>query len=157
MTNKIEVVTDVAVGLFPSSRVASAHSRRTARATQMKHIFGRKPDAPAAGATSEENSNQPPPPQAYNVSRAGSDCVNGVYHLDQSQPDAAVYRGAGNAAGHWLYLLKDTWTIAKAEDDYYSVKADGGPRPPPSGWLLEENGVEPAPIVHAVALSSNAL
>ena len=121
-----------------------------------QRLFGAKSkkDEPAAPET---ESSGPPPPQAYNITGAGNARANGVYHLDQTQADSSVYRGTGAAEGLWMYVLRDTWTIALAEEDWYTAKSDGGPRPPPSGWVVEEDGVGPAPQVFAVAISSTSL
>ena len=121
----------------------------------MDRLFGKRPAA-AAPASSDPQPQQTVP-GAFSVAGAGSARANGVYHLDATQKD--VYRGAGAAAGMWLYTLKDSWFIGVAadSDDWYSVRGDGGPRPPTNGWDVVDEGEAPAPQVFAVSVSSSEL
>ena len=48
--------------------------------------------------------------------------------------------------------------VAADADDWYTVKSDGGPRPPAQGWQVVEDGAEaPPPMVVPVSVSSGAL
>jgi len=110
-------------------------------------------------AAAEPAAADPAPPQAYNVSGAGNPKANGLYHLDTTQGDSNVYRGSGENAGLWLYLLRDQWVIARADEDWYTANGGGAAaRPPATGWQVdEEYGVAPAPMVYPVAVSSSTL